>query len=186
VLAGDGLLSPEFLSIEEYLGRNTTAYYEVLTEVAQGTWSPGRDALPWLHFCLPAHYRQAQTLLRRIEETEALWDRCDQLARRHRLPDRSVGALCDAARGWRLRRSLYIKTVNASAGEAITDATATRDLSAMAMAGLLEPICEKRGRYYQPTAELNQVWRAIREGRQSRPTDDPYELLQPQLPGLGA
>ena len=81
VLAGEGLLSSEFLSIEEYLGRNTNAYYDVLTEVAQGAWSPGRDARPWLRFCLTAHYRQAQTLLRRIEETEALWDRCDQLAR---------------------------------------------------------------------------------------------------------
>lgn len=186
VLAGDGLLSPEFLSIEEYLGRNTTAYYDVLTQVSHGTWSPTQNARPWLHFCLSAHYRQAQTLLRRIEETEALWDRCDQLARRHRLPDRTVGALCDAARGWRLRRSLYIKTVKSSAGEEITDATATRDLSAMAKAGLLDPVGEKRGRYYQPTPELTQAWRAIREGRQSRPTDDPYQLVQPQLPGLGA
>jgi Fic family protein len=186
VLAGEGPLSPEFLSIEEYLGRNTTAYYEVLTDVAHGSWSPTRDARPWLRFCLSAHYRQAQTLLRRIEETEALWDGCEQLARRHRLPDRTVGALCDAARGWRLRRSLYVKTVRSSAGEEITDATATRDLSAMAKAGLLEPVGEKRGRYYQPTKELIQVWRAIREMRLQRPTDDPYDLIQPQPPGLGA
>lgn len=186
VLAGEGLLSPEFLSIEEYLGRNTTAYYDVLTEVAQGAWSPGRNARPWLRFCLTAHYRQAQTLLRRIEETEALWDRCDQLARRHRLPDRSVGALCDAARGWRLRRSLYIKTVRSSAGDEITDATATRDLTAMAKAGLLEPVGEKRGRYYEPTAELTQVWRAIRDARKRRPDHDPYDLAQPHLPGIGA
>jgi Fic family protein len=185
VLAGNGVLSPEFLSIEEYLGRNTAAYYDALTQVAHGSWSPTRDARPWLHFCLSAHYRQAQTLLRRIEEAEALWDRCDQLARRHRLPDRSVGALCDAARGWRLRRSLYIKTVKSSAGEDITDATATRDLSAMAKAGLLDPVGEKRGRSYEPTAELTRAWRSIREGRQRRPTDDPYELVQPQLPGLG-
>ena len=186
VLAGEGLLSPEFLSIEEYLGRNTTAYYDVLTEVAQGAWSPGRDARPWLRFCLTAHYRQAQTLLRRIEETEALWDRCDQLARRHRLPDRSVGALCDAARGWRLRRSLYVKTVRSSAGDEITDATATRDLTALAKAGLLEPVGEKRGRYYEPTAELTQVWRAIRDARKRRPDHDPYDLAQPHLPGIGA
>jgi Fic family protein len=186
VLAGEGPLSPEFLSIEEYLGRNTNAYYDVLAAVANGSWRPTRDARPWLRFCLLAHYRQAQTLLRRVEETEALWDRCEQLARRHRLPDRTVGALCDAARGWRLRRSLYVKTVRSSAGEEITDPTATRDLSAMAKAGLLEPVGEKRGRYYQPTAELAQVWRAIREERQQRPTDDPYDLVQPQLPGLGA
>lgn len=96
VLAGERLLSPQFLSIEEYLGRNTSAYYDVLTLVAQGSWNPARDARPWLRFCLTAHYRQARTLLRRIEETEALWDRCEQLARRHRLPDRTVGPLGDA------------------------------------------------------------------------------------------
>ena len=32
VLARDGLLAPEFSSIEEYLGRNTSAYYAVLAE----------------------------------------------------------------------------------------------------------------------------------------------------------
>jgi Fic family protein len=185
VLAGEGLLSPEFLSIEEYLGRNTTAYYEVLTQVAQGAWSPGRDARPWLRFCLTAHYRQALTVLRRIEETEALWDRCEQLARRHKLPDRTVGPLCDAARGWQLRRSLYVKSVMASAGEQITDATATRDLGAMAKAGLLEPVGEKRGRSYQPTDELRNAWHSIRQSRPKRPDDDPYALAQPELPGLG-
>ncbi len=184
VLAGEGLLSPEFLSIEEYLGRNTAAYYEVLTDVAQGSWNPDRDARPWLRFCLTAHYRQARTLLRRIEETEALWDRCEQLARRHRLPDRTVGPLCDAARGWQLRRSLYVKSVLSSAGEQITDATATRDLAALAKAGLLTPVGEKRGRSYQPTDDLRAAWRNIRASRPRRPTDDPYDLVQPELPGL--
>jgi Fic family protein len=184
VLAGEGLLSPEFLSIEEYLGRNTTAYYEVLTQVARGAWSPGRDARPWLRFCLTAHYRQALTVLRRIEETEALWDRCEQLTRRHKLPDRTVGPLCDAARGWQLRRSLYVKSVMASAGEQITDATATRDLGAMAKAGLLEPVGEKRGRSYQPTDDLRAAWASIRRNRPKRSDDDPYALVQPELPGL--
>jgi Fic family protein len=186
VLAGEGLLSPEFLSIEEYLGRNTTAYYDVLTQVAQGAWSPSRDARPWLRFCLTAHYRQALTVLRRIEETEALWDRCEQLARRHKLPDRTVGPLCDAARGWQLRRSLYVKSVMASAGEQITDATATRDLGAMAKAGLLQPVGEKRGRSYQPTDELRTAWYSIRQSRPKRPDDDPYALAEPEPPGLGA
>jgi len=36
VLARGGKLSPEFLSIEEYLGRNTPSYYQVLSAVAQG------------------------------------------------------------------------------------------------------------------------------------------------------
>ncbi|MGH8991189.1 MAG: Fic family protein [Acidimicrobiia bacterium] len=186
VLAGDGILSPEFLSIEEYLGRNTTAYYDVLTEVAQGGWSPGREARPWLRFCLTAHYRQALTLLRRIQETEALWDRCEQLVRRHKLPDRCVGPLCDAARGWRLRRALYVKTVRSSSGDDITDDSATRDLRAMAKAGLLHPVGEKRGRYYQATDELRNIWREIRSHRPTRGVEDPYAQAQPTLPGLAS
>ena len=46
VLGCEGLLSPEFLSIEEYLGRNTSAYYAALREVSRGRWSPGRSARP--------------------------------------------------------------------------------------------------------------------------------------------
>lgn len=184
VLTAEEPYSPEFLSIEEYLGRNTNDYYAALTEVAQGSWSPGSDARPWLRFCLTAHYRQALTLLRRIEEIEALWDQCDQLARRHKLPDRSVGALCDAARGWRTRRSLYVKTVRSSAGEEITDTTATRDLRSIVRAGLLEPVGERRGRYYLPGEELRAVWHEIRARRRARGAEDPYALAQQQLPGL--
>jgi Fic family protein len=165
VLASGGISSPEFSGIEEYLGRNTAAYYRVLGEVGQCRWQPERSARAWLEFCLTAHYRQTRTLLRRVRETEALWDRCEQLASRHELPARCVGALCDAAHGWRLRRSLYIKVVRSSSGEVITEATGTRDLRAIAAAGLLEPHGQKRGRQYQPTAQLRSVWEAIRSQR---------------------
>lgn len=174
VLAGEGMLPPEFLSIEEYLGRNTAAYYAVLTEVAQGSWSPERDARPWLRFCLTAHHRQALTVLRRIDEAEVLWDRCERLAQQRGLAPRTVAALVDAARGWQLRRSLYVKTVRAASGEEVTDATATRDLAAIARAGLLTPVGEKRGRSYQPTAELTAIWQAIRQDRTQVETTDPY------------
>ncbi len=164
-LATDGLASPEFSSIEEYLGRNTPAYYEVLAQVARGGWSPDRSARPWLEFCLTAHLRQAQTLLRRIRETEALWDACQQAAARHGLPDRVVGALCDAARGWRLRRSLYVKVTRSSTGETISDTMATRDLAAMVAAGLVAPVGEKRGRSYEPTPDLRALWDDVRATR---------------------
>lgn len=186
VLAKEGILSPEFLSIEEYLGRNTTAYYQALSDVARGVWSPQNDSRPWLEFCLTAHYRQAGTLLRRIQETETLWDRCEQLVRHHGLPDRCVGALGDASRGWRLRRSLYLKTVQSSAGETITEDTATRDLRAMSKSGLLEAIGEKRGRYYVGSPSLREVWRHIRSQRPARGAEDPYALVQRTLPGLGS
>jgi len=175
LLARDGILSPEFSSIEEYLGRNTSAYYDVLTEVAQGQWSPQRDARPWVEFCLTAHYRQAATLLRRIQEAEALWDRCEQAATRHGLADRVVGAMCDASRGWRLRRSLYVKITESASGDKISDAMATRDLAAMAKAGLLNPVGQKRGRYYEPTQGLRTVWDEIQTSRTVGPIANPYD-----------
>ncbi len=44
VLAREGLMSPEFSSIEEYLGENTPAYYAALREVQAGGYRPERDA----------------------------------------------------------------------------------------------------------------------------------------------
>lgn len=187
-LASDGFVSPEFLSIEEYLGRNTTAYYSVLTDVARGRWSPESSAEAWLRFCVTAHYRQARTVLQRIREMEAVWDRCDQLASTHGLPGRTVGPLVDAARGWKLRRSLYRKIVTGASGDPISDDTATRDLKALADAGLLEPIGVKRGRYYLPTQHLRQIALDIRAQRPARAQDDPYDLVAarraPKLPGM--
>ena len=62
-----------FSSVEEYLGRNTQDYYDVLAEVGQAAWHPQNDARPWIRFMLTAHYRQAKTHLRRIEEIERLY-----------------------------------------------------------------------------------------------------------------
>ena len=186
VLGCEGLLSPEFLSIEEYLARNTPAYYAALHEVARGRWSPGRSARPWIEFCFTAHYRQAMTLRRRIREVEAMWDRSEQLAARHRLPGRTVAALVDAAQGWQLRRSIYVKITETSTGEKVGPAVATRDLTAMARAGLLDPRGERRGRHYVGTPLLRAVWQEIRASRPPRGQDDPYQLpATPQLPGLG-
>jgi Fic family protein len=184
VLASGGLTAPEFSSIEEYLGRNTQAYSAALTEVGQGQWSPSRSTKPWIRFCLTAHYRQAHTVLRRVQETEALWDCCEQLVDERRLPRRAVPALCDAARGYRLRRSMYVKLVNSSLGEEITAATATRELRALAEGGLFQSVGEKRGRSYLPTPELREMWSSIRARRGPRGEEDPYEISgHPTLPG---
>lgn len=158
----------------------------MLAEVGRGRWNPQRSAYPWVRFCLTAHYLQAQTVLRRVGETEALWDRCEQLVAARSLPGRSVAALCDAARGRRLRRSLYIKLVRSGTGEDISDRAATRDLQAIVGAGLLDAHGERRGRTYHPTAELAATWRSIRDQRPPGPADNPYvTLVQPSLPGIG-
>lgn len=75
VLARAGVLDPTFCSIEEYLGRNTDAYYAVLAEVAGGSFQPARDARPWIRFNLTAHFRQATTTLQRQREIALIWGR---------------------------------------------------------------------------------------------------------------
>ncbi|GAB2822248.1 hypothetical protein GCM10027022_10850 [Alpinimonas psychrophila] len=37
ILAAEGVLSPVFMSVEEYLGNNTQDYYRMLAEVCGGT-----------------------------------------------------------------------------------------------------------------------------------------------------
>ena len=175
----DSRISPEFASIEAYLGRNTGTYYRALTDTAAGSWSPERSARPWMEFCLTAHYHQAVSLRRRIDRTAALWDRCEQAAARGRLPDRTIDALMHSARDWPLNRSRYITIVRSASGEPIGEAMATRDLAAMVAAGLLEPVGEKRGRHYLPSESLRALERAIRDMQPARPAIDPYGTPDP-------
>jgi Fic family protein len=107
VLARDSMLAPVFASIEEFLGRNTEAYYSVLAEVGSGAWHPERDARPWIRFCLRAHYTQVRTMLRRREEIEVLWNACLAVAGEKGLPERCAAGIMDAAYGLRLRRGSY-------------------------------------------------------------------------------
>ncbi len=185
VLAGDGIIPPVFSSIEAYLGRNTAEYYRVLGEVGQGEWRPDRSTRPWIEFCLTAHHHQAITMLRRMREMEALWDACEQLVASRRLPVRGIGALVDASRGLRIHRSLYIKLVQSSVGESVTEASATRDLRAFSEAGLIEPHGEKRGRWYEASPQLRALWLAVRAHRVDDDFTDPYSKTPRRvLPGL--
>lgn len=176
VLARDRIVAPVFSSIEEYLGRNTGAYYDVLEEVGQGAWHPENDARPWVRFCLTAHYRQAKTLLRRIEATEHLWRACSELIERHDLPERAITALLDAAQGFRIRRSGYVSSVHLTEGEKIAPLTATRDLKELVDAGLLVPRGERRARFYVGSDGLRGIWQGVRAARPPRPDEDPFEI----------
>ena len=169
VLAREGILAPQFASIEEYLGRNTQAYYDVLGEVGAGCWQPGRNARPWVRFCLLAHFRQAKTLLQRVKEAEQLWGLLEDLASQNGLPDRVVGGLYDAALGLRVRNSTY-----RSSQEEMSENLASRDLRALVDAGLLIPHGERRGRHYVGAPQVRQVYASIRIQRASTPEDDPF------------
>jgi Fic/DOC family len=73
VLARGGLLAPEFVSIEEYLGSNTSAYYAILQAVQGGSFQPARDATPFVTLCVEAHVAQARRRLRQLAEAGARW-----------------------------------------------------------------------------------------------------------------
>jgi Fic family protein len=172
VLARDRILAPVLSSIEEYLGRNTQAYYDVLAEVGRGQWNPGNDARPWVRFCLEAHYRQATTHLRRVQEIEQVWVECTRLAESRRLPDRAVGALADAAMGFRLRNASYRLVIEQTDGSEISELTASRDLKALVDAGLVDPVGERRGRYYVAADPLRHLRAEVRRQRPARHDDD--------------
>jgi len=166
VLARDRILEPPFSSIEEYLGHNTEAYYRVLAQVGQGHWSPTADAHPWVRFCLEAHYIQAASVLRRIQESEALWSRLDALRTSHHLPERAISALFDAAIGLKVRNSSYRSTLR-SYDEAISNQLASGDLRAMVQAGLLKRLGAKRGTFYQAADPLLEISTSVRRDRKT-------------------
>lgn len=174
VLAREGLLAPEFCSIEEYLGQNTQAYYDVLAAVGRGTWRPESDVRPWVRFSLTAHYRQAQTLLRRVKQAERLWVLLEREVQRDGLPERVIPGLFYVSGGRRLRRVTYRSLAADSDLGEISEAMATRDLKALVEADLLVAVGERRGRFYLPTDRLRAVRARTRE-RRGPEIEDPFE-----------
>ena len=168
LLARDGVLAPEFSSIEEWLGagRNTYDYYEVLNEVGGRTWSPERDTHPWIRFCLRAHHMQAQLVEQRFDHYARLWLALEGLAHARSLPERTVNALFTAARGIRVRRTTYQRDADLSANQAI------RDLRLLAGMSPLRPLGETRGRSYAAGEHLVELSRQVGGGL--APIRDPY------------
>jgi Fic family protein len=182
VLAREGILSPVFSSIEEYVGRNPQDYYNVLAEVGQGSWHPENDPLPWIKFCLTAHFRQAKTLLRRLSEIAHLWTALEQEAKKNKLNERVVWALADAAIGLQVRNPTYKKQAD------ITHLVARVDLKKLSDLGLLVPKGERRGRVYVASPYLENLFK---ESRLPKERFDPFEdtekldiPIQQELPGL--
>ncbi len=186
VLAREQILAQELCSIEEYLGRNTDAYYQILADVGRGRWRPEGDALPWVRFCLTAHYVQALSVLRRIRESEQLWLKLDELRQRHRLQERTLAALYDAAIGLRVRNTTYRTILRNQWQEDISSQVATLDLRAMVKAGLLHVHGSKRTTTYTAGEDVALAAASVRHDRQPISADELFtpdtELSEPTLP----
>ena len=162
VLSRARIQSDTFLSIEEYLGANTAAYYDVLANVGGGSWHPRNDARPWVRFSLAAQFIQAKTIERRIVESGRLWEAIDDVRRTKGLDERNMGTLYSAAWGLRVRRTTHMEYA-----VDISDRVATSDLQKLVEHGLLTPIGERRGRYYVASAALAELRQQTREPRES-------------------
>jgi Fic family protein len=173
VLTRSDIGEPEFSSIEEWLGANTEDYYAVLARTGHGSWQPRGDAHLWVSFNLRAHHMQAQTVARRVIDAGETWTELDALIARHKLPERSIDAMFEAVLGYRVRRNTYLKRTE------VEEQTATRDLAALAGAGVLTPHGTGRGRFYTAGEPLLQIRQSRRSER--RPLQDPYPWMRPLL-----
>ena len=174
VLTRNNVVSPVFCSIEEWLGRNTDAYYAILGEVGEGKWNPKNNSLPWARFCLVAHYQQAATLMKRNAVIGRMFGEMEKLRKKLGLPERMEIAMMDAAFNYKVRNGRYRQE------NEISDVVASRDLKRLCDLGLLMPVGEKRGRYYVAAKPL----KAIREKCADRTmAPNPYDAIKGRSTG---
>jgi DNA-binding transcriptional ArsR family regulator len=161
VLARGGLLAPEFVSIEEYLHRNTDAYYATLQKVQGGSYQPERDAAPWVRFCVRAHVEQARQRLEQLAEAGKRWSFLEALIERRRWPDRLVIAL---------EQSLFQGVTRASyAVEAeVSPPTASNDFRRLLDAGLVVQQGKGRTTRYRASESLRGDLRLHLDARHRR------------------
>jgi Fic family protein len=175
VLGREGILESEFSSIEEYLGRNTQDYYNVLGRTGEGSWHPKNSTREWIQFNLTAHFRQATTLIARMKITDILWQDLEHTISAMGLPERLIYAIFDAAIGLRVRNSSYRNVAE------LSDVVASRDLRAAVEAKLLEPTGERRGRIYVGAMPIRALFQKLKRDYM-KPVPDPFVPETRNLP----
>lgn len=147
VLARQGILAPEFGSIEQYLAEDTASYYDELRKVQRGTYSPEHDATSWVEFCVTAHLAQAERRIELVRNAADRWASLEEIVDNHGWDDRLVIAL---------EQALSDKTDRARYGaEAdVATATASNDLRRLVDAGYLDQVGKGRTTSYEPSPRL--------------------------------
>lgn len=106
---------------------------------------------------------------------QRVWDALEEEITRRRLPERMILALADAAMGFKVRNATYRPAA------AVSIELASRDLKALADAGLLEARGERRGRFYLASEPI----KAIRaKADEPKVVKDPFDVPGAYLPGL--
>ncbi len=146
VLAREGLLAPEYSSIEEWLGHHSLRYYDALAAAGGSVWSPQRDVTVWLRFALAGHHQQLQLVRHRAEIQSRLWVALEEAVRRQGWHERYAYALFPAVKaegeGGMVHRAAY--QIDAQ----ISGQVAQADLRTIVRAGWLAAHGAGRGRHY--------------------------------------
>lgn len=145
MIAREGVLAPEFSSIEAWLGSPRHAWEYCLQLSRRGTtYTPDQDVSEWVAFNLKAHHERAQYVRFMVQRASRLWTELAGFALRHSLDERTISALYEAASAGRVRRARY------ESSEDLSLQQAQRDLRDLVTAGILVPVGRTRARYYQP------------------------------------
>jgi Fic family protein len=167
LIAREGVLAPEFSSIEAWLGRpgNTWEYYRSLASRG-AVYQPDQDVSSWVRFNLVAYHEQAQAVRNRLARSGRVWQLLAEFADSLGQDDRVVSALHDVAMTGRVRRLRY------EHAEGLNLQQAQRDLRDLVSLGVLESVGRTRARYY--TEGLRFPEAALTEARTPKAITNPY------------
>jgi Fic family protein len=143
MIGREGVLAPEFSSIESWLGspRHTWEYYREL-QARGATYLPDQEVSSWIRFNLTAYHQQAQTVQARFEQSSRVWQMLFDWAESAGLDERLASALHDVAMSGRVRRSRY------ELAEGLSLQQEQRDLRDLVATDILAPVGRTRARYY--------------------------------------
>ena len=142
-----GFKDPAFTNLEEWWGRNTSAYYAAF-ECLGSTFDSGTDVTPFVDAHVRAQVGQVYALALRQRAEGLLWTALENLLEDHGLPPRLANALYDSFFDRSVTTGYYRDLIDASL------ATARNDLQAAVAARLVSAVGKTRGRRYEPGSRL--------------------------------
>jgi Fic family protein len=156
MIAREGVLAPEFSSIEAWLGRpgNTWEYYRELNDRGD-RYLPDQDVASWLRFNLTAYHQQAQTVSNHMRRSGDVLALLTDFTASRGLDERLVSALHEVAMTGRVRRLRY------EHAEGLSVQQAQRDLRDLTASGILESVGRTRARYYTAGPDFPEPVRTV-------------------------
>lgn len=135
----------KLLSLESHLFNDRDSYFTAIERTLSNRFSQGYDATQWLEFFT----RSLAAEVKRLEDSLTDWHRRMQesfdLVETMGLSHRHMDGLVFAQRAGQMTRADYIDITG------VSPITASRDLAALVLAGVLIPEGKTRSRIYRPT-----------------------------------